>query len=935
MITRCRLPHEFNSAGRETDKWLRSTSARWWLALIVLSMTMVSGCGGCTDDGLTEAEKAAAKEKLKKEKEKPKPDFERPRLSIVPQKTDVAAIRLVKPGHWTAAVEEAKANNFDFVGQLYAEVRDKGSGKVLDLERTPHKLAIIRPAPLPKGQTKFLEMMFLVPGNAPSAWLATEIRSRGGSPVFSPGPEPLSLQKAHQYNMVVLSVEGDRYRRLESMDCVRAPNLDGPLNYYQVVTPQIVKPLPLPSNSMAWTNIAYIVWDDADPQMLSLEQQKAMVDWLHWGGQIIISGPKSLDQLRGTAFLGPYLPAVVGKPMEITTATLAPLSKYWTLKERGQPARPLAPVNPWSGVSLDLQGDAKFVPNTADLVAERKVGRGRIVATSFRLTQREFWNWPGCDGFWNGCLLHRPPRQFSSPGNSSLSPLRVDFTERSLNDWSQLLPGAIQEYLGKPLANGQCLDPCLVTQVRYLTRDWKKDEGFNPTFKAPPSYDEATLQQPYYNRMAPLQGLKPDETDDGSVSFGDGAPLGPGMAGWSDFTDVANGARDSLVEAAGIVIPKAGFVIWVLVLYLVVLVPLNWLVFWALGRVEWAWIAAPIIAIGGMAAVVKLAQLDIGFARAQTEVAVLEAYNGYPRGHLTRYTALYTSLSTSYDLTSEDPNTISLPFCATPEAKNQDTQSSSTVTYQSDPSVKLSDFAVSSNFTAMLHTEQMLDLGGAFQYSANGDNADFDNKTNFNLKRAGIVRRTPKGELQIGWIGELPSGRGTKLNFVRLDAHKSLRPEWSFSMTDKAQVGPQFTIDRLANLLKPPELVTIPPVVEEKETAEGNPDEANQERPKKAVVSEEDAKKLEAAAKKASAAILRPGETRLIALIDEPLPGIEVDPAASQRGRGATMVISHLESPPLAAPRPDANCRRDIITGREERELPDYEPIVEPEEPDA
>jgi hypothetical protein len=596
-------------------------------------------------------------------------------------------------------------------------------------------------------------------------------------------------------------------------------------------------------------------------------------------------------------------------------------------------------VSPWSGVSLELQGDAKYVPHTADLVAERKVGRGRIVATSFRLAQRELWNWAGCDGFWNGCLMHRPPRRFSNPGGSSLSPLRVDFVDRSLNDWSYLLPEAIQKMMGGALPSGQCLDPCLVTQVRYLTRDWKRDEGFSPVFKSPPSYEEsAAPQYGNFSGRFPRQGaVMIDETDDGSVSFGDGAPLGPGIAGWTDFSDTANGARDSLVQAAGIVIPKAGFVIRVLVLYLVVLVPLNWLVFWALGKVEWAWIAAPIIAIGGMAAVVKLAQLDIGFARAQTEVAVLEAYNGYPRGHLTRYTALYTSLSTSYDLKSEDQNTISLPF-AKPDFSYSPGESSSTVTYQSDPSVELSDFAVRSNNTAMLHTEQMIDLGGAFEYSANGDGADFYNRTNFNLKRAGVVRRTPKGELQIGWIGDLRSGDGKKLNFVRVDAHKSQVPEWSFSLTDKTQIGPQFTIDRLANLLKPPELVEVrKPVAKEIETADATvvPDDGNHEKSVAEVVSKEEAKKSEADIKKASAAILRPGETRLIALIDEPLPGIEIDPAASQRGRGATLVISHMESPPLAAPRPDANCRRDIITSREERELPDYEPVEEPEAPDA
>ena len=33
-----------------------------------------------------------------------------------------------------------------------------------------------------------------------------------------------------------------------------------------------------------------------------------------------------------------------------------------------------------------------------------------------------------------------------------------------------------------------------------------------------------------------------------------------------------------------------------LAIYLLVLVPLNWLVFWLIGKVEWAWIAAPLIA---------------------------------------------------------------------------------------------------------------------------------------------------------------------------------------------------------------------------------------------------------------------------------------------------------------------------------------------------
>ena len=49
----------------------------------------------------------------------------------------------------------------------------------------------------------------------------------------------------------------------------------------------------------------------------------------------------------------------------------------------------------------------------------------------------------------------------------------------------------------------------------------------------------------------------------------------------------------ALREAAGVEVPNAGFVVLCLATYLAALVPLNWLVFRTLGRVEWAWIAAP------------------------------------------------------------------------------------------------------------------------------------------------------------------------------------------------------------------------------------------------------------------------------------------------------------------------------------------------------
>src|SRR5262245_20185135 len=200
----------------------RAPSEGWspaalWLTLCLAAILAIPGCGGCSQDPIdvSEAAKEKAKEELKK-KEKPKPDFEPVKLRIVPQKTDEADIprRLVKPGHWTAAVEEMKANNFDFNGQLYAEPRAAAADKPMELERTPHRLAITRSAPLAKGQPKFFETLFFIPPAQRKAWLASELRSRGGGVAATPGPEPLVIMKPYQYHLVVLAGEADRYRRL-------------------------------------------------------------------------------------------------------------------------------------------------------------------------------------------------------------------------------------------------------------------------------------------------------------------------------------------------------------------------------------------------------------------------------------------------------------------------------------------------------------------------------------------------------------------------------------------------------------------------------------------------------------------------------------------------------------------------------------------------
>ena len=73
---------------------------------------------------------------------------------------------------------------------------------------------------------------------------------------------------------------------------------------------------PLPTNSLCWTSIAYLLWDDSDPALWDLDQQQALIDWLHWGGQIIVSGPDALTQLQ-SSFLRSVLASNGGEVADV------------------------------------------------------------------------------------------------------------------------------------------------------------------------------------------------------------------------------------------------------------------------------------------------------------------------------------------------------------------------------------------------------------------------------------------------------------------------------------------------------------------------------------------------------------------------------------------------------------------------------------------
>ncbi len=802
--------------------------------LLVAAGLPLPGCGGCRKDRQAAPVKAAREkgdQDAKKKKEKP--PYEVGRLEVVP--SDDASMRnLVKPGHMVTATLPALCSIADFRADVEMEVTDT-QGEPVPIGGTRYHLVMSRPVVLPKGQRKTLEFTFFIPqetGENSGLFLRHRLRhARGGNLVLSES-EPASQMPNEQYLLVVLSTNPNAYGYLKRLDSVE-PAFDemveafeggSALRYYRIALPTVKDRVPLPAHSFSWSSIAYVLWDGGFTDRMTPDQQRAMLNWLHWGGQLIVSGPDSLGHLAGS-FLAPYLPAADDGAIPLTGPALQPLNDYWSLTEAKSGKRlalDVAASTPLIGVRLRPLEGSTVLQGTGELAVERRVGRGRIVVTAFSLSAPDVVNWGCFDSFFNNGLLRRPPRVFTTGQFGSVK-----------TNWVSLA--------------SQQRNPLIVTATRYFTRD-------AGSWSSTPSSDGTDAEVDWH-----LDGCE--------------AGRRGGVASWSDTSGPAVEAHRALQDAAGISIPQANFVLSVLIVYLIVLVPVNWALFRLWGRIEWAWVAAPVIAIGGAVAVIRLAQLDIGFVRSRTEIAVLEMQGGHADAHVTRYTALYSSLSTSYRLEFEGPSAIARPFPPTPSPSRL-----WPLTFRREEGVKLSGFQVDSNTTSFIHGEQMCELGGAIRLV--GESAEqwsVENGTGLNLQSVQLLYRAPSG-IQVCHLHTLPAGAASRLEFVP-DTDGTFRggAGQGGEGVDSPAGGGEVDLRGIADLA-------------------------------------------------ARAIRLRPGDVRLIARTDDLLPGLTIKPAASQV-RIRTLVLVHLRYGPLPSPRPDVNLRVDVQRARsgsgETDELPE------------
>jgi len=676
--------------------------------------------------------------KAKKKKEETKDDFTLSAVRTSPSDT----ITYFKQNHWTLFHLDLTANNKDETVEIrtgYEQVPE-----------TPHEIRFRRLIHLVKGERRYYRLPVLRTHKPSHKGFEFALYHPDGVlPITPPGidKQPCTRLEGDQFLMVVLSPEPENFRFLGSMQCVLpgSETDDEPAElrrYYYPIYPQGTRAL-VADTALGWTTTSYAIWDDYDPDSLTARQQEAMIDWLHLGGQLIISGGAAATKL-GQSFLAPYLPADVvagagGELTDLSTLSQNHLTarRFHQPQARQEPIR-ILPSKPVYVATLEPRPEAEPVPPEVrqgefPLVVERRVGRGRVVMAAFSLYQPELVNWGGgYDTFWRERLFR--VRETEPNPNFRLGSTGRTYMRLSARELSRVRVAA------RDLAAG--------SRRRTLTQPDPNDPASEPA-------------EIIYNPPRGFGGYQPPiRTDDGTNPVETDT-----VADWRDDTPVVQTARQALLDATGIEIPPPDFVLAAAVSYLIVLVPLNWVICrFALRRPELAWLAAPVIIVAFAVGVVRFAKLNVGFDTTSHEIDVLETFAGYPRAHLSRFTCVYSGSRRRCEFRFENAGALALPLPIAVEGvvRGQKAERLS-IDWDMPTSVALGHnerYEVNPRSIGMIRAEEMRDLAGPIALEAAKPSGRWHvtNQSGLPLWDCHLVtgpRRTRLGDLAAGARVEL------------------------------------------------------------------------------------------------------------------------------------------------------------------------------------
>jgi hypothetical protein len=710
---------------RELDIMLRISRLVWLLLLLVV----ITGCRGCTSQ--EDSEKLTEKEKQKR-----KLRLVADELRTLPFSKEIVG-NSVKPGHWYQTRQKLKANQNDesLTASLYEVDRND---RATSLWPEGLALGFERDVSLTKGQEKTIEMKVLqtdVPASEQTATnsplnnqlsIFTRYAQRGlGSPLLDER-FLLKLLNEYQYDMLVLSRDVSRQVFWRGLDCVVWPQYEPDMKF-KVMPHRIIDiseeemAEAIPSQLLTMTSVSHIVLNDVSLSILPQDQQDAILDWLHFGGTIIINGPDAIAGVE-TSFLKPYAPIQNTSSGELSPDQLLLLNDRdsWCLRYHlADQAIPLKANKPIPILQGKIDSGSAWIENLEGLVAERLVGQGRIVMTSFPMNDSAFVNWPSYSALIHNAVLRKPARD-----------VKIDSDPENPRKLVYQVAVAANDNTGQT--------------ERRSAMEFERSSNFNTRLRLWARDLDFTTQSP--NPLKPMMEVA--------------APKSSSFGAWNSNAIVGKGANDYLKKLSGISVPNLSTILKWLCAYLIVLVPVNWLFFRLIRRLELAWVAAPLIAIAGVFVIAKAVQLDVGFSRSETSVALVEIHNRHPRALLSSFHALYSSLTTNYQIIYPEGQGVVSP---TPQHRSRSVAArGKLLPYRIADSkgTGFQAFPVLSNTTGLLQSEEVIALGGGVSWTIDPVSSGYQitNGSNHTLRDVVLIGFATTGELKRAEVGTIRAG---------------------------------------------------------------------------------------------------------------------------------------------------------------------------------
>lgn len=803
---------------------------RLWRVLLGLAVLGAAGRGESVAQNPSPEEEQLkiltdpAEVKKKVSKEQSRPPLELFRSQVAP--FDI--LPYVKANHWSTLSLELRTNYEDYVGTLQSSP--------VPLRGLPQEIVYVRDARLLKTQRSRLGLQVMLP-TIPKD-IALELgrsESVRADEVWQANLRPL---EPHQMLILFLTKESNdayslwnRFQALypQSADRDDLQALDK-LRYFRLVLPLDPDHPTVSPHPLAWSTLSHVVWDGMSADTLNPSQQQAMLDWLHWGGQIILNGGAGAPfNLLKDSFLGPFLPAdATGQNALLTENDLRPLSEAYLplIPPRGtnlddeheaiyqtEPIQRLghsyaapAPIRPAESRPVFLNGltpreGAVAIPlgdsGDRQVGVEWRVGRGRVLMLAMDLNDPAIASWPGIDTFVRRVVLRRPEE-------ARLSVPRFNG-------------------VGFPAPrHGPLAGPDL-SWFRILARDLHVPEIGQTQSQPTAKNDPATVPQ--------RRGF-PSTIPDLEVTITPTA-----VAEWFDASSLPRFCVKQLEAASGIKIPSSGFVLKIILAYIVLLVPLNWLICrYVLGKREYAWIVVPLLSLGFAVGVERAAAYDMGYNSASDEIDLVEIHGGYPRAHVSRFLSLYSTGRVRFNISYPNELTaLALPLDNGRSLRGEDVSRTS---WRSNPVPTLEGYLVQPRSLAFVRAEHLSNLDGGITLESDEQGRRVVNASNLELRDAVLIDHgvggAPGRSISLGTI---PPGGTAELGDSRSDE------------TPPANLSPDFDPEALLTILR----------------------EYHENRPENA------------------------GEIRLVAWSPGTVEGQTIDPPVDRR-RGFKAIVVHLKS---------------------------------------